>query len=617
MGADPLEADGPARARRRPRGEQGSRPRWGRRRAILGDRRTDTNLLPAKCGSLVSAEEGDVRVSAARVPVATALLSLALLHCSPAPAHRTSAIDAVFAEYDRPDSPGCAVGVIEDGELVFGKGYGMASLELGVPATTETVYYVGSVSKQLVAASVALAARQGQLALDDDIRQHLPEMPDYGTPVTVRHLIHHTSGLRDYLALMWMAGMRYEDVHPDEEIIALVARQKALNFEPGEEYLYSNSGYFLLAEIVRRATGRTLREFAQENIFGPLGMTHTRFHDDRAEVVPDRAMAYEPDGEDGFRLLWYLNFDKVGSGGLLTTVDDLVLWDRNFYSDALGAGGLVEQLLERGVLNDGTVLDYAFALEHGKHRGLPTVAHAGAFMGFRAQLLRFPEERVSVAALCNLASTNPDRLAREVADIVLRDRFPEQEAPSLEEASPAFVHLSDGMLEQYRGGYRDREDQTVVRIATEDGQLVVTGAPLPLRLSPLSETRFRSVEAPSPVELELGSGEADLLLFVGGRLERTFDAVALVEPSPEELEVYEGRYVSEELETTYTLMVAEGALSLQRGRLDPIALEATVRHEFQTEELRLVFDTPERDGPAGLTAHAGRVRNVRFERLRP
>ena len=557
-----------------------------------------------------------MRLSAARLLATTALLSWALFHCSPAPAHRTSGIDAAFAEYDRPDSPGCAVGVIEDGELVFGKGYGMASLELGVPNTTETVYYVGSVSKQLVAASVTLAARQGHLALDDDIRRHLPEMPDYGTPVTVRHLIHHTSGLRDYLALMWMAGMRYEDVHPDEEIIALVARQKALNFEPGAEYLYSNSGYFLLAEIVKRATGRSLREFAQETIFGPLGMTHTRFHDDRTEVVPGRAMAYESDDEDGFRLLWYLNFDKVGSGGLLTTVEDLVLWDRLFYSDDLAGGGLVEQLLERGVLNDGTELGYAFALEHGKHRGLPTVAHAGAFMGFRAQLLRFPDERVSVVALCNLASADPDRRAREVADVVLEGRFPEPEAPSLEEALPAFVQLSDESLQQYRGGYRDRKDRTVVRIAAEDGQLVVTGTPSPLRLSPLSETRFRSVGTPSPIELELGSSEADLLLFVDGRLERTFDAVALVEPGLEELQAYTGRYVSEELEATYTLVVDEGALSLRRGRLDPIALEATARHEFQAEGLRLVLDTPGRDGPAGLTAHAGRVRNIRFERLR-
>ncbi len=273
-----------------------------------------------------------------------------------------------------------------------------------VPSTKGERGPLQRVSARLTGRPFSRAARQGHLSLDDDIRRHLPEIPDYGTPVTVRHLVHHTSGLRDYLALMHMAGMRYEDVHPDQELIELMARQEALNFEPGDEFLYSNSGYFLLAEIVRRTTGQSLREFAQENIFGPLGMTHTRFHDDRTEVVPHRAMAYESD-DDGYRLLWYLNFDKVGSGGLLTTVEDLLLWDRAFYSDPLADGGLVGELLERGVLNDGTVLDYAFALRHGEHRGLRTIDHAGSFMGFRAQLVRFPDERVSVVTLCNLAGS--------------------------------------------------------------------------------------------------------------------------------------------------------------------------------------------------------------------
>jgi CubicO group peptidase (beta-lactamase class C family) len=466
-----------------------------------------------------------------------ALVAVAFVACAPAKTRRPPEhkIDRVFAEYSRSDSPGCAVGVIRDGAFVFRKGYGMASLELGVPNDTDTVFYVGSVSKQFVAASVALAARQGHLSLDDDIRRHLPEIPGYGTPITVRDLVHHTSGLRDYLALMWMAGMRYEDVHTDEELVALVARQEALNFEPGDEFLYSNSGYFLLAEIVKRATGQSLREFARENIFGPLGMTHTRFHDDRTEVVPHRAMAYESDG-DGYRLLWYLNFDKVGSGGLLTTVEDLLLWDRAFYSDPLADGGLVEELLQRGGLNDGTVLDYAFGLRHGEHRGLRTIDHAGAFMGFRAQLLRFPDERVSVVALCNLASSEPDRLARRVADIVLADVFTEPPSRGPAKAAP-------------------------------------------------------------------GSGTA------------AADDGAREEPTAEALKACEGRYFSNELQATYTLAVSEGSLTLQRGRLEPVALEAHGRDEFEAEDLRLVFEGRDRESPTGLAAHAGRVRNIRFERV--
>jgi hypothetical protein len=275
----------------------------------------------------------------------------------------------------------------------------------------------------------------------------------------------------------------------------------------------------------------------------------------------------------------------------------------------------VAQLLERGVLSDGTELDYAFGLQHREHRGLRTVDHAGSFMGFRAQLLRFPEERVSVVALCNLASASPNRLTREVADLVLGDRFPEGPPSSGEELAPSFVELPEQSLERRRGGYRDREDQAVLKVTHEDGQLVVTGTPSPLRLAPLGETRFRSVGAPERIELEFGGGEADLQLFVDGTLERTFDAVALVEPGPEELRTYEGRYVSSELETAYALAVKQGVLTLQRGRLEPVALGATVRSEFQVEGLRLVFDPPEGGISPGLTAHAGRVRDIRFERV--
>lgn len=545
--------------------------------------------------------------------LAFVLLASGLAGCGPAPDPRAERVDRIFEEYDRTDAPGCAAGVVEHGTLVLGRGYGMASLELSVPNTPRTVYYVGSVSKQFVAASVVIAARQGHLDLDDDIRGHLPEMPDYGRPITVRQLIHHTSGLRDYLALMWMAGMPYENVYADEEIVALLARQEELNFAPGDEHLYSNSGYFLLAEIVERVTGRSLRDFAEENIFGPLGMTHTHFHDDRRMVVPGRAMAYEA-GEEGFRLEWYLNFDKVGSGGLLTTVEDLARWDRSFYDDSLAGGGLWEQLLERGVLNDGKVLDYAFALQHGEHRGLKTIDHAGAFMGFRAQLLRFPDERLSVVVLCNRGDANPDRLAREVAEVYLRDRLPHSDDDLAEGGGPVFVELPPEVLAGWSGGYRSRKDQSILEVSHESGQLVVKGGPRPLRLSPLSPTRFAAVGTPSSVELEFGGDEAALLLFVDGNREAAYDAVELVVPTPEVLETYAGRYFSDELQTTYALSVDDGALTLQRGRFPAVSLEPTAEDEFQTEGLRVTFGPRSRGRATGLTAHAGRVRNIRFER---
>lgn len=272
-------------------------------------------------------------------------------------------VDGIFAAYDKNDSPGCALGVIRDGAFIYRKGYGMASLELGVPLSSQSVFYMGSVSKQFTAASVVLAAEQGYLALGDNVRKYIPELPDYGHPVTLREMLHHTSGFRDVLGLLDLSGRSALDLHPKAELIDLVARQKALNYNPGDEFLYSNTNYFLLAEVVSRAAKRRFSQFAAENIFRPLGMSHTRFYDDPTLVVPGRVPAYEPAPNGTFLVDWSTNFDKVGDGGLMSSVDDLLLWDRNFYDNKLGKGTLIQEMRTRGVLNGGKQISYALGLE--------------------------------------------------------------------------------------------------------------------------------------------------------------------------------------------------------------------------------------------------------------
>src|SRR5215213_10901163 len=232
-------------------------------------------------------------------------------------------VDRIFAEWNRPDSPGCAVGVLENGRFIYQRGYGMANLDYDIPNAPEMVYYVGSVSKQFTAAAIALLVLDGKISLDDDIRKYFPEMPDYGTPITVRHLVHHTSGIRDVYGIMAVAGLRMEDVYSDSEAVALIARQKALNFAPGSAHLYSNSGYFLMAQLVRSVTGKSLRVFADERMFQPLGMMHTHFHDDPGHVMKKRAMSYERDSGGIYRISYMQNFDKIGAGGLYTTLDDM------------------------------------------------------------------------------------------------------------------------------------------------------------------------------------------------------------------------------------------------------------------------------------------------------
>ncbi len=404
------------------------------------------------------------------------VLALVLCSCAGGPDVPVAEIDAVFAQWDRPDSPGAALAVVRDGEIVYSRGYGMANLEHGVPITPETVFYIGSTSKQFVAASIHLLAEAGKLSLDDNIREHVPEIPAYNQPITIRHLLHHTSGLRDYLTLWSLAGRNFADSMPEEQILDLLSRQQALNFPPGDQYMYSNSGYFLLAVIVKRVSGLSLREFAEENIFSPLGMANTHFHDDRNMIVRNRAQGHLI-REDSSLALYTSSFDRVGSGGLHTTVRDLFRWDQNFYHNTLGKGGqeLISRLLIRGILNSGDTLTYASGLRVEQYRGLNTISHSGSFVGYEAQLLHFPEQHFSVICLCNLSNMNPSALAQRVADVCLADLLEpevEQEAaaspPSEKTEAAPFAPES---LAAYVGTYHSSELLATYRLTLEEGQI--------------------------------------------------------------------------------------------------------------------------------------------------
>ncbi|NIM50976.1 MAG: serine hydrolase [Gemmatimonadales bacterium] len=388
-------------------------------------------------------------------------------------------VDSIFARYDHTRSPGCALGVIRDGAFVLKRGYGMANLEYGIALTPTSVFRIGSTSKQFTAAAILLLAEEGKLSLDDNVRRYVPELRERYPPVTIRHLLHHTSGVRDYLTLMTLAGRQSDDFYTDDDVVGMLARQNELNFAPGEEYLYSNSGYFLLSRVVRGASGKSLRQYADEKIFRPLAMTHTHFHDDHREVVSNRASGYAPVQGGGFRISM-TNLDMVGDGGVFTTVEDLLRWDRHFYRRQIGGERFWHEMLERGVLNSGDTLDYARGLVHGEYRGLKTVSHGGAFVGFRAQLLRFPEQRFSVICLCNLSSANPSRLALRVADVYLEDLLgpaeeeetPERRQDEPQEAEP--FHLSGSQRAQYVGDYYSEELDVVYQIRVEDDTLRLT-----------------------------------------------------------------------------------------------------------------------------------------------
>ena len=328
-------------------------------------------------------------------------------------------IDALFAPWDTPATPGAALAITQGDSIYYARGYGVAQLEYGVPITPSTVFMVASVSKQFTAYAVALLAAQGALDLDDPVREHVPELHDSASPITIRQLVYHTSGLRDEFGLLAMAGYRMDDVITKDDILRLAYRQRNLNFEPGTEYLYSNTGYTLLAEITERVTGESFSEWTRKNVFVPLGMRDSHFRDDHNSIVPDGAQGYLTSDSDYKAQL--VNYASVGASGLYTTALDLAKWLLNLKHGTVGGETVRTLVHERGVLSNGDTLAYAFGLSHGQFRGTPRIGHSGSHRSFRTWAGRFPEHDLGIVVLSNLEEFDPSGMALRVAGLFVKD----------------------------------------------------------------------------------------------------------------------------------------------------------------------------------------------------
>ena len=454
-------------------------------------------------------------------------------------------VDGIFSAYGS-STPGCAVGVVRDGKFIYEKGYGQASLELGVPITPHTVFDIGSTSKQFTATSVLLLAQQGKLYLDDDIHKYIPELADYGKKVTLRQMLHHTSGLRDYIGLLSLAGAQEEAVTGDDEALAILAKQRGLNYAPGDDYLYSNSNFFLLSIVVKRVAGKSLREFAQENIFTPLGMKDTQILDDHTKVIPRKAASYAPKRGGGFQMD-LANWEQTGDGAVQTTIEDLARWDANFYEPKVGGEALWRELQTPGVLNDGTKSPYALGLMVNEYRGLKRVSHGGAWAGFRTEMMRFPEQRFTAIVICNVANSNPSALAEKVAEAYLGDKM---KAPMTASAN---VRADD--LQKFAGTYYAPETMSVRRFNARDGKLYFAGT----ELIPTGAGEFAG---PSGGKYWFSEGKARVQPVPGApeSLVRV-ENLALGAPA---LEKYVGTYHSDEIGVTWRIVMRDGKLTLVR-----------------------------------------------------
>jgi CubicO group peptidase (beta-lactamase class C family) len=534
------------------------------------------------------------------------------------PDNPTARVDELFQKMDTTVSPGCALSVMKDGRIIYERGYGMADLEHNVPITPQTVFHVASMSKQFTAASILMLAQEGKLSLDDPVRKYVPEVPDFGTPVTIRQLIHHTSGLRDQWDLLGLAGWRYSlDLITDDDVLSQIARQKDLNFTPGSKHLYSNTGYTLLGQVVKHVSGQSLREFTTARIFEPLNMKSTHFRDDHAEIVKNIAYGYEP-AKDTFKIS-ITNFDTVGATSLLTTVEDLLQWDENFYHPKVGGEVLIKQMLERGKLNNGEQLSYASGLDIGAYRGLADVDHGGADAGYRSDLIRFPDQHFSVACLCNLASANPSELTRKVAEIYLAKEMKPEDKPAGE--TDKGVTLTAEQLKGKLGTYLNPDDDQVLRLIMKEGKLQVGvgSGDESYELRALSEDKFRLLIAPIDLTFEKPAPDSPLqfvLISTDGKPSR-YSAVPSFSPSAGQLNEYTGIYSSEEIEPLYDIQLDKGDLVLHRMRNKPDPLHPVTLDLFVGSIGSIRFTRNSSGRISGFTLSTGRIKNLRFVKGRP
>jgi CubicO group peptidase (beta-lactamase class C family) len=409
----------------------------------------------------------------------------------------TDKVDEMFKEWNRNDSPGAALGIIKDGRIIYARGYGIASLEHTIPWTPQTVSRTGSISKQFIAMCIAILAEQGKLSLDDDIRKHMPDWHEYDGPITLRHLLHHTSGVREYLTLVELMGKPEGSgyVYTPKELARTLSRQKELNFKPGEMYSYSNSGYFLLSEIISRVSGIKTSTFAKKYIFDPLGMNNTHFHDDPNMIVENRAYGYSPKKEGGFRLD-ILRLKVIGDLGVFTSIEDFLKWDQNFYDNKLGKGtkNLIKVMLTLGKLNNGEEIPYALGLNISRYGGLRIMSHGGSAVGYRAYYMQFPDQQFSVVILSNLSTFNTGRIARKIADLYLADQFTEPPIPRRRERYPEEkrepITLSSSQLQEYRGKYYSDELDITYTFEVKNNDLILNLRETSSILKPYSTETF-------------------------------------------------------------------------------------------------------------------------------
>lgn len=523
---------------------------------------------------------------------------------------RTRRVDSIFANWSKPGSPGAAVVVVRDGNIVFEKGYGYANLEQNIPITPATIFDLASVSKQFAGLSIAMLVEQGRIKLTDDIRKYIPELYAFRDTIRIDHLVHHTSGIRDWPATLAVAGWRMDDVIAFDQILRFASRQRTLNFVPGSEYTYSNTGYNLLAEVVRRVGGKSFRVWTDENLFRPLGMTSTHFHDDHQMVIANRALGYTR-SDSGFRAVTN-NLTALGSSSLFSSARDLAKWVTNFDDPKVGGAKAMQLMRTHGRLNSGSQIPYAFGISHGIYRGQATLSHSGGWAGFSTFVLHFPQKKFGVIVLAN-TGINTGGAANTIASIFL-DQELTAEVATQGMASTSEVDVPAATLDRYTGLYKlgpgwyvtiRRDGSRLFTRATAEAEFPLSArAPSMFWVAGYNSSMGFSVDSTTGVVS---------MLYRGRRIPRLAQGVPIT--TTQKLDIA-GVYVSDELETSYTVRVKGDSVTVWHFRHGDIPLTRAWGDDYRGAQWFLQSVEFQRDAGGkvtGLVINAGdRVRNVVF-----
>jgi len=481
---------------------------------------------------------------------------------NPLTKEQESQIDTLFSEYESPNTPGCAIGVIQNGKFIYKKSFGMANMDYDIPITADSKFELASNSKQFTAACIVLLHLEGKLDLEDDVRKYINELPDYGKTITIRHLLNHTSGIRNYDALLSLSDFQLHSFFTTEDAVRLICKQKKIDFLPGEKFSYSNSGYVLLAEIVKRISGKPLREYADEKIFKPLAMNDTFYNDDCTETIKNRVIGYYAEKNDKFKANFYNN-TALGDAGVISTVNDLLKWDENFNKPIVGGQKMLDNLLTKGVLNNGETIYYALGLMYGSYKGLNFIEHDGRSFGFRTELIRFPVQKTSMIILANRSDADSYNLALEIAEIIFKPKAVDLPDKTVESKVPVTISLTKSELEKFCGNFWYEEDKLNRKIYLKNEELFYwRNEESESQLLPISQNELTMVGTQSAVRMEFinNQNSKTINFYEDDKLTSVFKSYQPIDFTREYLAKHTGKYFCEDLDIFYQLKMESDTL---------------------------------------------------------